>query len=79
MINKIKNIIIGWFRYIFKPQTKMAKERLTICRQCPHIGKTFGKEICTLCGCVLKAKVEVQDEICYDGRWNNVNNVNENE
>ncbi len=57
----------------------MAKERLSICRQCPYIEKAFRKEICSLCGCVLKAKTEVKDEICYDGRWNNVNNVNENE
>lgn len=78
-MNKIKNIIIGWFRYLFKPQSKLAKKRLNICRQCPYLEVVLGQEICSYCGCVLEAKVEVEDEICYDGRWNNIKNVNENE
>lgn len=32
----------------------------------------LGDEYCSLCGCAIKSKVRVEDEICYDGRWDNM-------
>lgn len=68
-MKKLKNIIIGWYRYLFKTQSKLAKNRLMICKNCSYKVKYFNQDVCDLCGCVLKAKVEVEDEKCYDNRW----------
>lgn len=71
MVIHIKNIIIGWFRKIFKKNNELADKRLKICKNCPHrICLTKNLEICELCGCELDAKSRVEDEICHDGRWN---------
>lgn len=69
MVKKLKNIIIGWYRYLFKPMPKFAKNRYAICKRCSHNIKECGLETCNICFCVIKAKVMVEDEQCYDGRW----------
>lgn len=75
---KLGNIIEGWFKYLFKPQSELAKKRLEICRECPHRITIAGEDICSKCFCGIYAKAEVADEICYDGRWNDIK-INENE
>jgi hypothetical protein len=72
MVKKIRNIIVGWFNHFFKPMPNWAKERLNICNTCPHAELILNEKICSKCGCVCKVKVLVEDEICYDGRWNDI-------
>ena len=40
--------------------------------KCPHRTQVLGEDICSLCYCVCKVKVTVEDETCYDGRWNDI-------
>lgn len=54
---------------LFKKQSSLSKNRMMICNRCQYKEMFAGKEICGLCGCVLKAKTEVEDEQCYDNRW----------
>lgn len=65
----IKNIIIGWYRKLFHKKQTLAEYRLFICNKCPYKKKFLNEDICDLCGCVLDAKVRVDEEICYDNRW----------
>lgn len=66
----IKNIVLGWYRKIFNKNNELAEKRLAICDSCPHkVNLTKKESICSLCGCVLSAKVRVESEICHDNRW----------
>lgn len=69
MVRKIKNIIIGWYRYLFHKEPKYARDRRWICNRCSHKSKLLGKDICSLCGCFIEPKTLVEDEKCLDGRW----------
>lgn len=65
----IKNILVGWYRKLTKRKQTLAEYRLSICKTCPYKKLFLSEDICDLCGCVLDAKVRVENEICYDGRW----------
>lgn len=65
----IKNIIIGWYRKLTNKNKNLAEYRLNICKKCPYRKKILNEDICDLCGCILDAKVRVENEICYDDRW----------
>lgn len=69
IIKKISNIIIGWYRKLFNKKSELAMKRLNICKTCPYKIRICKQDICDLCGCVLDAKVRVEDEQCYDNRW----------
>ena len=68
-MKKVKNIIIGWYRKIFNKKSELAEKRLAICGTCSYKTKLCGQDICDLCGCVLDAKVRVEDEQCYNNKW----------
>lgn len=72
MVKKIRNIIVGWFRRFFKPTPEWAKQRKEICCKCPHMILFIGEQTCGKCYCPINSKVLVEDEICYDGRWNDI-------
>lgn len=63
--HKIKSIITGWYRFLFEKRSEIGRHRLEICKQC-ELRKGF---VCGECGCVLAAKVEVEDEECPVGKW----------
>lgn len=69
MIKKIRNIILGWFRLFRKQETEESKRRLAICMDCPDKIKIGNSWVCSICGCVCKAKVLVEDEKCLNGKW----------
>ena len=69
IMKKVKNIIIGWYRKIFNKKSELAEKRLAICSTCSYKTKLCGQDICDLCGCVLDAKVRVEDEQCYNNKW----------
>lgn len=72
MVKKLKHIIIGWWKHIFQPMPIWAKKRLEKCDNCLYQDNILGQNICSKCGCVCRVKVLVEDEICYDGRWNDI-------
>lgn len=43
-------------------------ERLNICNQCKH--NLYG--VCTVCKCVIKLKVKLNDTFCPIGKWADV-------
>lgn len=65
-MQKLINILKGWARFLFLPRSKMAKERLEICFECQY---RFGI-VCSLCGCHLISKAELEEEDCPKGFWN---------
>ena len=43
-----------------------AKRRLDICTRCPRLTKEY---ICTLCGCHMESKTQVEYSTCPENRW----------
>ena len=68
-IYTIRNIVVGWCRFLFKKQSPMARNRLMICKMCAHKERIIGMDFCGMCGCCIPAKVEIEDERCEDNRW----------
>lgn len=64
-MRKIFNIIIGWYRFLFKKRSVMADQRLKICQRCIY-RKGF---MCGECFCELHAKAEIEEEYCPKGKW----------
>lgn len=79
----LKNILNGWANFIEKSEVTeaLAEKRAKICLDCPNnkYGKvlTFIKDdlkeiqsnYCSLCKCVLSAKVRSENEKCDLGLW----------
>lgn len=66
---KFRHIFIGWTFKLFGIEDTLANRRWASCQTCCKIKNTKLGEICTLCGCVIDAKVRVEDEHCELGRW----------
>jgi hypothetical protein len=45
------------------------KERLAACLRCEHRGKVASFMGCTLCSCIIAAKIRCPDEACPVGKW----------
>ena len=69
---KLGNIIEGWFKRIFNFDSELSRKRIEICQKCPHKTKILGDDYCGLCYCQIVAKSRVEDETCYDGRWDDI-------
>ena len=70
MINKLKNIVLGWWFRITNSNYDLYKERIEICNSCDKKIKILGDDYCSACGCSLKAKCRVKDEKCLMDKWN---------
>lgn len=68
-IDKIRNIIIGWTFKLFGIEDNLYNRRWVFCETCPKKVKTSLGEACGECGCVLDAKLRVENEHCDLGRW----------
>ena len=67
---KVINIIIGWYRKIFKKKSELSNKRIQICNKCSHnIRLTKNIHICDLCGCEIVAKSLVKSEKCLNDKW----------
>jgi hypothetical protein len=66
-MNKIRNIIVGWWRFLFAKRSQMAKDRVSVCKKCPVRKGIF----CGICWCEIHAKAEVEEEFCPVGKWPN--------
>lgn len=73
-------ILKGVWNFLFKNRKveKIARERLDICRKCPHMDSVGTMcdvagthPCCGICGCSLAFKIRSIDEdnVCPDGRW----------
>ena len=70
VIQKLINIIKGWYFKIFNKNEKLAKKRISICNKCKSkVRIELIGDICDECGCVLEAKARVKDEKCELNKW----------
>ena len=70
VIQKIINIIKGWYYRLFNKNVQLAKKRIAICNGCKsRIHIDMLGDICDECGCVLEAKARVIDENCELNKW----------
>ena len=70
MVIKVKHIILGTLYNIFNVNWKLANSRLRICKICSKHKKIKGLGyICTECGCILKSKATIEDEVCKLNKW----------
>lgn len=76
MLQKIQQIIEGYFKLVFKdPKVeKIAKYRMSVCNACPSKGHLISTnkiklfEQCKECGCILSAKTRSSSE-CPLNKW----------
>lgn len=68
-IEKIRHIIIGWLFKLLGLQDDLANRRLVLCETCDKKVKTSLGDACGECGCILDAKVRVEDEHCDLDKW----------
>jgi len=74
MLNKLRSISIGWYKYLFTDSRELIKDRTDLCKECP-ISQKKGKYSgwCRTanggCGCHLKAKAAYEDSSCDFGVW----------
>ena len=53
---------------IGRVQTEVAKERMSICLECPELIKITNQ--CKECGCFMNAKTKLPNAWCPLGKWN---------
>lgn len=58
----------NWFR-ITNQKKSLYNKRYEICRNCPEIENTPIGEVCGICGCPLKSKLRVKEEMCELDKW----------
>ena len=70
------NIFVGIFNWIFNLNTKEAKRRMSICKNCEQFDTTGEsccipntQPCCKICGCKLTWKVRAKDEPCDLKKW----------
>lgn len=51
----------------FLSEKRIAKQRYSICVQCPE----FSKGICKQCGCIMKLKTKLANATCPLNKWTN--------
>ena len=69
VMEKIRNIILGWFFKLFGLENDLYNRRWTFCETCSKKIETSLGDACKECGCILDAKLRVEDEHCDLGRW----------
>lgn len=57
-LSYLGKIILGWYRFIFKERSEMAKERLKACKPC----KLRAGKFCGVCWCELDAMAELTED-----------------
>lgn len=72
MLKKIFLIIKGNFNYIKSNFSYKAKKKIVICNNCEELEKIGKIKVCGICGCIIKAKVTIKDELCPLNKWNNI-------
>lgn len=69
-IRKVVNIIIGTINNIFGRNKDISSKRLDICNECENRRYIFKLGyVCNKCGCILKSKTTVENEVCPINKW----------
>lgn len=69
LLNKIKNIVRGWY-YDFKGiNIELSDTRMEICKVCEFHECLSNFCICSRCGCPTSKKTKVPEEKCLEGKW----------
>lgn len=67
---KIWHIIKGTYNNIFNKFSKLSIYRMSVCATCPKRKHIWGfGHYCSICGCIIKSKVTIDEEKCPNGRW----------
>ncbi len=69
MVKKILNIIKGNWRNLIRFKSDISEKRKQICKTCEHNIKFMGTRICDQCGCIIDAKVTIENEQCNLNKW----------
>ena len=75
MINKLRSIAIGWYKYLFTDSKALIKARTDLCKLCPISKRSNGSYSgwCRMknggCGCYNKAKAAHDEEWCDKAIW----------
>lgn len=70
LLTKIKHIFTGTLNNLLNKNNAIAFPRLQICNKCNQRKYIFKMgHICKQCGCVLKSKATIEDEVCPLGKW----------
>jgi hypothetical protein len=48
---------------------ELADKRMAICDSCEHLKEVLTVKTCSLCGCVMKIKIELNIAACPKGKW----------
>ena len=69
IMGKLRNIILGWWYRITNSNYELYTSRMAICKNCDKKIVILGDDVCSECGCFLKAKCRVKDEKCLMNKW----------
>ena len=73
MFKQLKYILLAYLELVldlvFRKDDELAKDRLKICAECKHRKEVLFVGVCSLCGCVLKAKVKCKECKCDLSKW----------
>ena len=70
ILRKFRNIIIGNINNIFNLNKEVSNPRMDIWNRCEYAMEILKLgQICTQCGCILKAKTTVKEEHCVLNKW----------
>ena len=69
MLKKILLIIKGNFNYITSNFSYKSKKRIVICNNCEKLELISKIKVCSICGCIIKAKVTISSEKCPLNKW----------
>jgi len=66
-LNKVKEKV----NLLSKEELDLSEKRLAICSKCPKQieDDLFKTATCSICGCYLKLKTLVKEEVCDDKKW----------
>jgi hypothetical protein len=65
-----KRILKGWANHFLGKELPFNEIRYETCLACEHRNKAL--DTCNQCGCVLKAKTKVAEEVCPENLWHDI-------
>ena len=69
LMHKGRNIAIGWTNMLLGKEKELAEKRIQICLLCDKKYRVSRILWCSICKCLIPAKVRMPDEHCPKGKW----------
>jgi hypothetical protein len=69
LMYKGRNIAIGWINMLLGKEKELAEKRIQLCLLCDKKYKVGRTLWCSICKCLIPAKVRIKDEHCPKGKW----------